>query len=212
MDTTHRKIELQSPSDLQHLISTASLLARQKIDLHFPPAPSDPLAPSPASADPMRRLVEEEVQSFLTRTFTGVKSNVSINGLEGAEMARLLGDETETFDHRLARRVQAVASEIEELTLTLANLRREAPGRAAGVWAEREEEGRREWDSRMAEEEKRMGEGEVEVKVEGLERVGEMRRGWEEGTKRLVGVKEGIGGVVGRGERAREGVRYLEGA
>ncbi|KAF4549043.1 Kinetochore protein Mis14-like protein [Elsinoe fawcettii] len=216
MDTTHRKIELQAPADLQFLISTASLLARQKIELHFPPsATASPT--TPGQEDPMRRLVEAEVQSFLSRTFAGVKSNISINGLDGADMEKMIGEkgeveETEAFDAKLARRIQAVSGEIEDLTLELANLRREAPGKMAGMWEGRQEEERRWWEEKMRRgEEKRDGErGEIEVKVEGLEDVGDMRRSWEEGTRRLVEVKEGIGAVVGRGERAREGVRYLE--
>lgn len=53
---------------------------------------------------------------------------------------------------------------------------------------------------------------EVKLEVDGLDQMEDMKRSWEEGTRRLVEVKDGIGGVVGKGERAREGVRYLEGA
>ena len=85
MDHAHRKIELQSPADLQYLISGASAAARAKIDLHFPPRADEP-------ADPLRQRVEARVQAFLERTWAGAKSNVSVNGLEGAEMERELGE------------------------------------------------------------------------------------------------------------------------
>lgn len=116
MDTTHRKIELQSPSDLQHLISSASGVAREKIDLHFPPNAQSRRGGADASGkeqngeavgvtgddDPMRRRVEELVQGFIERAFGDVKRNVSINGLEGKELEGLVGEMEGEFSLVLA--------------------------------------------------------------------------------------------------------------
>ncbi|TKX20035.1 kinetochore protein mis14 [Elsinoe australis] len=230
MDTTHRKIELQSPSDLQHLISSASGVAREKIDLHFPPNAQSRRGGADASGkeqngeavgvtgddDPMRRRVEELVQGFIERAFGDVKRNVSINGLEGKELEGLVGEmeETEPFDHRLARRIQSVSSEIEYLTLQLANMRRNVPMKVAQDHVRALEAQQKAWNERAVktEELEVQKAQEVKLEVDGLDQMEDMKRSWEEGTRRLVEVKDGIGGVVGKGERAREGVRYLEGA
>ncbi|PNS17500.1 hypothetical protein CAC42_8043 [Sphaceloma murrayae] len=224
MDSTHRKIDLQSPSDYQHLLSSASLIARQQIDLHFPRdvvAPSTPRVSTgdATTGDPMRRRVEELVQGYIERTFEGVKGNVSVNGMEGAELERVLGEggvgeETEAFDHRLARRIQSVASEIEDLQLQLANVRRTAPARAAEGYTAALERETKMWREEIgrAEEVEMERAREVKLEVEGLEGMEDMKRSWEEGTRRLMEVKGGIGGVVGKSERAKEGVGYLEGS
>jgi kinetochor protein Mis14/NSL1 len=82
MDTTHRKIELQSPLDLLYLHSNASSLLRSKLDLHFPPS----AAPASASDDILKSRVEELVTAYLEKVFEDVKGNLNINGLEGREM------------------------------------------------------------------------------------------------------------------------------
>ncbi|KAK5295726.1 hypothetical protein LTR16_000709, partial [Cryomyces antarcticus] len=56
METAHRKIELQSPSDLSYLVQNVSRAARQKIDLHLPPSAA------PEGEDALRRRVEELVE------------------------------------------------------------------------------------------------------------------------------------------------------
>lgn len=61
METTHRKIELQSPADLTYLLANASTAARKRIDVHFPPN----AAPEGAE-DPMRRKVEELVDQVFS--------------------------------------------------------------------------------------------------------------------------------------------------
>ena len=38
MEQAHRKIELQAPADLTYLLNNASRRARERIDVHFPPA------------------------------------------------------------------------------------------------------------------------------------------------------------------------------
>lgn len=49
----YRKIELQSPEDLQYLISNIRRAANEKIDRDLPPVEGE---------DPMRRRVEELIQ------------------------------------------------------------------------------------------------------------------------------------------------------
>ena len=82
METTHRKIELQSPLDLTYLHQNPPLCAREKLDLHFPPS----AAPASASDDVLKSRVEELVSQYLRKVFEDAKSNLAINGLEGKEM------------------------------------------------------------------------------------------------------------------------------
>lgn len=82
METTHRKIELQSPLDLTYLHNNATSLLRSKLDLHFPPS----AAPPSASDDVLKSRVEELVSAYLEKIFEDAKANLSINGLEGEEM------------------------------------------------------------------------------------------------------------------------------
>ena len=42
MEQAHRKIELQAPADLTYLLNNASRRARERIDVHFPPANNEP--------------------------------------------------------------------------------------------------------------------------------------------------------------------------
>lgn len=82
METTHRKIELQSPLDLTYLQNNATLCLREKLDLHFPPS----AAPASASDDVFKSRVEDLVSQYLAKVFEDVKANLAVNGLEGKEM------------------------------------------------------------------------------------------------------------------------------
>lgn len=73
-----RKIELQSPADMQHLISVARRAARSKIDDAFPPS----AAPKDGEDDGVRRRVEELVEGYIQDTFRGVREGVSVNGVD----------------------------------------------------------------------------------------------------------------------------------
>lgn len=86
METTHRKIELQSPLDLTFLQDNATLCLREKLDLHFPPS----AAPASASDDTLKSRVEELVSQYLQTVFRDAKANLAINGLEGKEMDEAL--------------------------------------------------------------------------------------------------------------------------
>ncbi|KAL4800435.1 kinetochore protein Mis14 like-domain-containing protein [Aspergillus venezuelensis] len=145
MDSSHyRKIELQSPADFTYLHGNTVALSRQKLDLHLPPsaAPNNDNEP-----DPMRERVRELVDDFITRTFTSASSSVSINGLDNSSPefpfpeaftapTELEQVEYEPFDAKLAARVTALYAQLESLTTTVAQLRRDAPGKAARGYAE----------------------------------------------------------------------------
>ncbi|PTU17411.1 hypothetical protein P175DRAFT_0486860 [Aspergillus ochraceoroseus IBT 24754] len=141
MESSHyRKIELQSPADFSYLHTNAVTLSRQKLDLHLPPSTNPNDGP-----DPMRERVRELVDEFITRTFASASSSVSINGLDSSspefpfpasftEPAETV--EYEAYDTDLAARVTSLYAQLESLTTTVAQLRRDAPGKAAKLYAE----------------------------------------------------------------------------
>lgn len=75
-----RKVELQSPADLQHLEATAKRAAREKIDRALPPSAA--ANGSSGEGDVLRRRVEELVDEYIRNTFKGVRANVVVNGLD----------------------------------------------------------------------------------------------------------------------------------
>jgi kinetochor protein Mis14/NSL1 len=75
-----RKVELQSPADLQHLEATARRAAREKIDRALPPSAA--ANASSGEGDVLRRRVEELVDEYIRTAFRGVRANVVVNGLD----------------------------------------------------------------------------------------------------------------------------------
>ncbi|EEH37483.1 hypothetical protein PAAG_07901 [Paracoccidioides lutzii Pb01] len=162
----HRKIELQSPADLSYLYTNIVSLSRQKLDLHFPPSASAVADPTSTQNhnqdpdnDPLKSRVRTLVDDFIYKTFLTAAPSISINGLSPAESFKngssssnadgtddvagpisfLHAQETieyEPYDTALAARVAALYAQLESLTTTVAQLRRDAPGRAAGAYAE----------------------------------------------------------------------------
>ncbi len=85
------------------------------------------------------------VMQFITRTFTSASSSVAINGLDSSSpefpfpaafTAPAETVEYEPFDGKLAARVSSLYAQLESLTTTVAQLRRDAPGKAAREYAE----------------------------------------------------------------------------
>ena len=157
----HRKIELQSPDDLQYLVSNIRRAANEKIDKDWPPIEGE---------DKIRERVEELVHSvcpfcslvFLFNTIInalGIKAdanwqyindvfhrtaaNITINGLEPSEALInniLLNstspshyeiEEHEPFNTKLFEKAKDLARQEEELIEEIAALRRKIPGSVA---------------------------------------------------------------------------------
>ncbi|KAJ9319522.1 hypothetical protein DTO271D3_291 [Paecilomyces variotii] len=151
----YRKIELQSPADLSYLYTNTLALSRRKLDLHLPPSASgnDP--------DPMRERVRELVDEFINRTFTTASSSIEINGLDSSSAqfpfpTSFTTPETveyEPYDGKLASRLTSLYAQLESLTTTVAQLRRDAPGRAAKNYAQELKNALREDDEEFEKEE-----------------------------------------------------------
>ncbi|KAG9549154.1 hypothetical protein KCU71_g9014, partial [Aureobasidium melanogenum] len=216
METTHRKIELQSPLDLTYLQQNANLCLREKLDLHFPPS----AAPASASDDTLKSRVEDLVSQYLQKVFEDAKANLAINGLEGKEMEEAIkmaegkGEELEPYDGKLSQKLQSLSAQIENLTLQLANLRREAPAKAAAAYASKLET-----EDQTFQEARKAAEKQQRAKIlqeKDLCGVGQLRdwneceRSWELATKGLVDVKESIGATSARLVQARDAAAYLD--
>ena len=76
MDAHHRKIDLQSPSDLTYLLDNIKTAAQQKINLAIPPSAA------PEGEDVYRSKVEELVQevmlSFAFLSTTQLRPSTSV--------------------------------------------------------------------------------------------------------------------------------------
>ncbi|KAM5438536.1 hypothetical protein MferCBS31731_004827 [Microsporum ferrugineum] len=143
----HRKIELQSTADLSYLYTNALTVAREKIDLHFPPSAND-------DSDLMKERVRSLVDGFINKTFTSAIPSISINGIDttaststkqssakdeqAINLESLLtareSIEYEPFDTDLATRLTSLYAQLESLTTTVAQMRRDAPLKAAKAY------------------------------------------------------------------------------
>ncbi|GFN19823.1 hypothetical protein AtubIFM55763_003484 [Aspergillus tubingensis] len=173
----HRKIELQSSADFTYLYANTVALSRAKLDLHLPPSANPNDGP-----DPMRERVRELVDEYINRTFNSASPSISINGLDStspewpfpaAFTAPTEQVEYEAYDGKLASRVTSLYAQLESLTTTVAQLRRDAPGRAAKAYAEQ---------LRRA-----LREDEEEEKLEDLEGEEEMKEEEEEEEQQSAG-------------------------
>ncbi|CAF9907578.1 hypothetical protein IMSHALPRED_005575 [Imshaugia aleurites] len=214
MDAHHRKIDLQSPSDLIYLFNNIKTAARQKMDLAIPPSAA------PEGEDAYRSKVEELVQKYIVQTLTLALPSLTLNGLDPSPS--LLrpnpgpeantpddNDNYEPYDPRLAERLRTLYSEFDTQSTRVAELRRDAPGAAARGYIERlEAELEREKGL-----EKERGSAGVHMDVEGfdtgvLQRKDDVERMWVRGTERLVELGK-IPGVLAKSERAEKAVEIV---
>ncbi|KAL5113450.1 hypothetical protein ACEQ8H_008677 [Pleosporales sp. CAS-2024a] len=217
MDTQHRKIELQSPSDLAFLTAQLRTAARQKLDLHLP-AVSDSAEP-----DDLRHHVESLVDAFVTQILASMRSNISINGMEVESAPRANDDqdasaeilEFEPFDDKLRARVGSAIARRDMLIGKISAHRRETGEQSARAW-------RKAWEEEEEEEEGMVVLGEAHQSGGGLddghvadltalEREDELSRTWERAVQGLARLDTGLPETRARLERAGEVVGYLVG-
>jgi kinetochor protein Mis14/NSL1 len=208
MDSQHRKIELQSPSDLTYLTSLLRTAALQKLNLHLPPV-SDSSEP-----DELRRSVEDRVDVFVAQVLAGMRANISINGIEvvpdedvtGSAEAAVEQEEYEVYDEKLRGKLGSAVKKRDALIKEISAHRRGTAGDAADKW-------KAQWE---AESELLMqgvvGDGE-EAEVAGLqalEREEDVRRNWERAVEGLGRLDKGLPETRARLERAGGVVGYLK--
>ncbi|KAK9354197.1 kinetochore protein Mis14 like-domain-containing protein [Lipomyces doorenjongii] len=130
----HQKLQLVS-QDVSFLQRKLLDIAKAKIDGNFPPQPS-------GGQDPLKEQVEEIVKQFILRTIELSKYGLVVNGIEGSNpsLDSLMkgadldkeeeADKYEPFDLELNEQVRELYAQIDEETVEVTKLRREAPLRA----------------------------------------------------------------------------------
>lgn len=224
MDSSHRKIELQSPSDLTYLTSQIRTAARQKLDLHLPPVTSA----TAAEPDDLRRSVEDLVDAFVAHVLRGMRQNISINGIdvvgdadadamegvqgEGEETA-VEREEFEAFDEKLRTRLGDAVARRDALIAKISQHRRTTPAVAAKAFQEQFEREGVECEEKWGVVEERVkvvGEGDV-AGVESGVRQEDVQRNWERAVEGLQRLNKGLPETRARLERAGDVVGYLGG-
>ncbi|RMZ72057.1 Kinetochore mis14 [Pyrenophora seminiperda CCB06] len=231
MESEHRKIELQSPSDLAYLTSKIRTAARQKLDLHLPPV-SDTSEP-----DELRRSVEDLVEAFVAQVLQGMRQNISINGIDvvargrsgdevderGEKMEGIVSaadtegeslvekEEFEPFDDKLRGQLSSTVARRDALIAKISQHRRTTSKAAAEAFQERFERENGEVAGRigeMARGAEVLGVGDV-AGVEAGARQEEVERNWERAVMGLQRLNKGLPETRARLERAGEVVGYL---
>ncbi|KAI6893036.1 hypothetical protein KC318_g17474 [Hortaea werneckii] len=199
-EAAHRKIELQSPADLTYLIANVSRAAREKIDKHLPPDAAS------EGEDAMRKRVEqlvEELKKAKAQWLPGRKSK---------RLALTSVAEIEPFDTKLAQRIQNLSAQIEQRTLDLANLRRNAPAETSKRFQDSFAKQTEDYDTRLQKDEQmKLDEARnTQMEIEEMERLDEMQNAWTKGTEQLQELRTGLGSTVARMEKAEKAVGVLE--
>lgn len=210
----HRKIELQSPDDLQYLISNVQRAANEKIDKDLPPIEGE---------DKMRRRVEELVQDYISKVFHATSENITINGLEPSPeyLNSMLTNTTiegrsveehEPFNSKLWEKAKTLARQEEDLIEEIAALRRKMPGVAVESLQRnyKEETEKDETElRRIAEIVKERETGEAKLGIGELGRQAEVEGNWTKGIDGLGRLKRTMPEMVAKKERAERAEDYV---
>ncbi|TAQ84711.1 hypothetical protein B7494_g6958 [Chlorociboria aeruginascens] len=209
----HRKIELQSPDDLQYLIANARRAADEKIDKDLPPIEGE---------DKMRARVEELVHQYITTVFRTTSKNITINGLDPSPQLvnAALSDNTfgasieehEPFDSKLFEKAKKLALEEEELLEEIALLRRNMPGKTVENMKATYRDGIAADESEMNRVLERVNEEQMEGFGKQMSGGREMEENWKKGAKGLERLKRAMPETVAKKERADRAENYVLGA
>ena len=118
----------------------------------------------------------------------------------------------ESFDAKLAQRIQNLSTQIEQRTLDLANLRRNAPAETSRRYQNAFVEQSERYDARLKKDDERRLQDARSTKIDigDVERVEEMQFTWTKGSEQLLALKTGLGSTVARMEKAQRAVDVLE--
>lgn len=180
MDDHQRKIELQSLGDLNYLIDNINKAAQQKLDLHLPPSAAQGKDDAfrlqaeelvrQVSASKLQRAQYETAKEcccgqYVHQTLTLALPSLTVNGLDASPSILAPGDSAtendpsvidpndptyEPYDTRLAQKLRDLYASLEEETTRVAELRREAPAKAAANYVKRLKEEMEENDRALA--------------------------------------------------------------
>lgn len=228
MQSAHRKIELQSPSDLTYLTSQIRTAARQKLDLHLPLQPSSDNTP-----DDLRAQTELLVDAFVAHVLSGLRANLSINGLEvvtegrgggfgasdamegvegGEAVQGVEKEDFEAFDDKLRARLADQVAKRDRLVASISKHRRETPVVSARRFEQVFEEEGREGEAKRVKMMESASVGAADTVGEvSLQREEEVRRNWERAVEGLGRLNKGLPETMARLERCGDVVGYLGG-
>lgn len=120
--------------------------------------------------------------------------------------------EIEPFDTKLAQRIQNLSAQIEQRTLDLANLRRNAPAQTSERFQDSFAQQSREYDARLQkDEEAQMAAARnTHMDLGEIHRSEEMQNMWARSSEQLQELRDGLGNTVARMEKAQKAVGVLE--
>lgn len=175
------------------------------------------------------------LRQYIRNTFNAAKNSMSINGMDSREMDAELAKaqegegtmnrrkktkridltsiaEIEPFDTKLAQRIQNLSAQIEQRTLDLANLRRNAPAETSQRFQDSFAKQTEDYDTRLQKDEQmKLDEARnTHMEIEEIERLDEMQSAWTKGTEQLQELRTGLGSTVARMEKAEKAVGVLE--
>ncbi|KAI0143653.1 hypothetical protein GGR57DRAFT_346245 [Xylariaceae sp. FL1272] len=213
MADSPRKIELQAPEDLAYLLANVRRAAAARIDEAFPPVHDN-------TEDELRTRIEEQVNEYITKTFTLAAPNLTINGLDvpmstvsqsSPQSKNTEPEEVyESFDGRKRARVEALTAEEEDLLRDIAQLKKSVPGTVATAWADASKKGIRADEEQLEKVlEKVSGEEGAKLDVKNLERQDEVELSLKDAVRGLGRLKREMPAVVARMERARKAGEYV---
>lgn len=197
MESEHRKVELQSPGDLTYLAAQIRTAARKKLDLHLPPQPDT------TEPDELRKRVEELVEAFVAQVLSGMRHNISINGIdvikrggegedggdamEGVDDGVAEAEEFEPFDDKLRARLGATVQKRDQLIAKISQHRRTTPALAARRFEEQFAKEMEGLEAARVEGETMAVQGAESdvVGIEALSRQDEVQRNWEKAVESL---------------------------
>lgn len=220
MDSQHRKIELQAPADLSYLTAQLRTAARQKLDLHLPSTGSE------GEPDELRTNVEALVDAFVAQILAGMRSNISINGLDvvpalgedgsregGTKVEGAEQEEYEPFDDKLRGRLGTTVAKRDALIAKISQYRRTVPASSTQAfeqqWIQAQETEDANYQALLGK--AVVVEDESILGVEGLERHAEVERNWERAVQGLERLNKGLPETRARLERCGNVVGYLGG-
>ncbi|KAL2045501.1 hypothetical protein N7G274_001929 [Stereocaulon virgatum] len=215
MDVHHRKIDLQSPSDLTYLLNNITTVAQQKIDLAIP------RSAAPEGEDAYRSRVEELVQEYIHQTLTLALPSLTFNGLDPSPKILRpdpIPETTETddsgnyepYDPRLAKKLQMLYMEFETQSTRVAELRKEVPGAAAKRHMDRlEGELQKEREAEAERQETKVDPSAMDLDLGTLERRDDVETMWGRGLEGLVELGK-MPGVLAKLERAGKAANVVE--
>lgn len=213
-NSLHRKVEVQSPLDLTYLRALGTKAAQTRLNTAFP---------STEESDELHARVDALVNEFLERTYSGVRANVTVHGVDLGSGESQSGmakeeDEFEPLNMEIAEKIREMEQKKERLLLKVARHRRIGPDAAASRW-------RDEWESQVQSSEQEM-EQDGDIKMESstdsapqnfnldlgeMKRWHEVQRSYGRGAQALAELKVGMAGMIGRLEEAKSVSEELEG-